>query len=107
MVIGENMENKNYLMVQDNVVVNVVVWNGDTQQWTPPNDALMLVQETTPAFDWQYVEDLQDFELVENIGGGNIGDTWNGTSCITSQEKPPKPEPIPTPAGGEIPSTTV
>lgn len=101
------MENQNYLMIQNNIVTNIVLWNGDTQQWQPPRDAIMLVHATTPSFDWVYVKDLQDFELVESIGGGNIGDTWNGTACITTQPKPPKLESIPTPTSGEIPTTTV
>ena len=82
-------------MIQNNVVINVVIWNGDTEQWQPPSDALMLIQANTPAFDWQYNLDLKDYELIENLGGGNIGDTWNGTACITSEPKPEPPQEIP------------
>ena len=82
------MENQNYLMIQNGVVINVCVWNGDTQQWNPPSDATMLVQATTPSFDWVWNPDLKDYELTESIGTGSVGYTWNGTACITNQEKP-------------------
>ena len=82
------MENQNYLMIQDNVVTNVVIWNGDTEQWQPPSDAIMLVQATTPAFNWAWNADLKDYELIESLGTGGIGYTWNGTACITNQPKP-------------------
>lgn len=85
------MEYVNYLMIQNNVVTNVVVWNGDAEQWQPPSDATMLVQATTPAFNWAWNVDLKDYELTESLGTGDIGYTWNGTACITNQEKPSNP----------------
>ena len=82
------MENKNYLIVQDNVVTNTVVWNGDVNQWAPPNDAVMLIAEETPALDWQVTSDLSDYSLVTVMGGGRIGFIWDGLTLKTPEPKP-------------------
>ena len=84
---------ENYLMInkQTNIVDNIIVWDGDTQSWNPPSNYLMLPAATTMAYDWFWVESVQDYELQENMGGGNVGDTWNGTACITSTPKETEP----------------
>jgi hypothetical protein len=79
---------QNYLMIQNNVVTNICVWDGNTLTWTPPVGALMLVQATTPAVIWVWNETTQDSELQEIMGTGNIGFTWDGTKCVTNQPKP-------------------
>ena len=89
MVIGEYMENQNYLMIQNDVVINICVWNGDTNQWQPPSDVLMLVQATTPTKIWGLVG--KEYVLVDSVGDADIGFSWDGTVCTTNQ---PKPEPI-------------
>ena len=86
--------NQNYLIIESNVVTNVVVWNGDTSNWTPPTGSLALVQATTPAMVWQPVivdNKITDYVLTEEIGGGSIGFTWDGTNCITNEPKPAIP----------------
>lgn len=88
-------------MIQENIVTNIVLWNGETSQWNPPNDAIMLVQSTTPTKIWALNEDKTDFVLTESIGDGAIGFTYDGQFCVTNQEKP---EP---PTMGAIPVTTV
>lgn len=92
MVIGENMQN--YLMIQDNVVTNVILWDGNTQTWQPPQDATMLVKETTPTKVWRLNAEQTEYVLVDSVGDADIGFTYDGTYCITNQ---PKPE-LPTPA---------
>ena len=82
---------QNYLIIEQNVVDNIVVWNGDTTQWTPPQGSIALIQATTPAMIWKLNTDKTDWELGEVIGGGNIGFTWDGTYCVTNQ---PKPAPV-------------
>jgi hypothetical protein len=89
MVIGEIMENQNYLMIQNNVVINVCVWDGDTEQWQPPSDVLMLVQATTPTKIWELVG--EEYVLVDSVGNADIGFTWDGTFAITNQPKPELP----------------
>ena len=80
-------------MIEENIVTNVCLWDGDVNSWQPPQDATMLVQATTPAFNWAWNPDLKDFELIESLGTGGVGFTWNGTACITNQPKPVLPTP--------------
>jgi len=84
------MTTQNYLVVENNVVTNIVVWNGDITDWQPPSDATMLVQETTPAMVWVLGSDKETYVLSEVIGAGQIGFTWDG-SVVTTNEPQPKP----------------
>ena len=85
------MTTQNYLMIQANVVTNVCVWDGDTNTWTPPADATMLVQDTTPAMVWELNADKTDYVLTEQVGAGAIGFTWDGTVVTTNEPKPSIP----------------
>ena len=81
-------------MIESNVVTNLCVWDGNTQTWTPPSDATMLVQDTTPVINWEpvYVDGkITDYVLAESLGNGDIGFTWNGTVLTTNQHKPTIP----------------
>jgi hypothetical protein len=82
--------NQNYLIIENNVVTNLVVWNGDTNIWTPPAGSIALVQATTPAmiwvFDYTTIPYTATFEAV--IGAGEIGFTWDGTVLITNDPQP-------------------
>jgi hypothetical protein len=80
------MTTQNYLMIEENVVTNIVMWDGNTQFWQPPQDATMLVQATTPTKIWELVN--SQYVLVDSVGNANIGFTWNGTSAITNESKP-------------------
>jgi len=82
------MTTQNYLLVENNVVTNLVVWDGDVNTWTPPLDATMLVQATTPAVVWGLNTEKTDYVLIEIVGEGAIGFTWNGTTLTTNQSKP-------------------
>jgi hypothetical protein len=85
---------QNYLVVESNVVTNDVVWDGNTETWTPPINATMLIQSTTPAIIWQAIvvdKVVTDWELVEVIGAGVIGFIWNGTVLTTNEPKPAIP----------------
>ena len=75
-------------MIQENVVTNVCVWDGDINTWTPPADATMLIQATTPAMVWQLNADKTDWVLTEVIGSGAIGFSWDGSVVTTNQPKP-------------------
>lgn len=85
------MTTQNYLMIQENIVTNVCVWDGNEQTWQPPQNATMLIQATTPTKIWELVE--QDYVLVGSIGNADIGFTWDGTYCITNEPKPEAPTP--------------
>jgi hypothetical protein len=85
--------NNQYLMINEatNIVENVCVWDGDVNTWQPPENTLMLVLENTPSIVWQAIvvnKVITDWELVEVIGLGQVGFTWNGTVCTTNQPKP-------------------
>ncbi|WP_447650961.1 tail fiber assembly protein [Pseudomonas abietaniphila] len=62
----------NYAIVVDGIVINIVVWNGDTTQWGPENGAIAL----------EY--DAEETKV-------NIGDTWDGASFISAPAPPPAP----------------
>lgn len=90
------MTTQNYLMINQstNIVENICVWDGDTHTWQPPANTLMLIQTTTPALIWEPViveKKITDYVLVEQIGAGDIGFTWNGTVLTTNEPKPPVP----------------
>ena len=82
---------QNYLIIEQNIVTNVVVWNGDTSTWTPPQGSIALVQATTPAMIWELNADKTGYVLTEQVGAGAIGFTWDGTNCVTNQPKPTVP----------------
>jgi len=86
------MTTQNYLVIENNVAVNLVIWDGDTDTWQPPTDATMLVQATTPAMVWELNGDNPPvYVLKEEIGVGDIGFTWDGSVLTTNQPKPANP----------------
>ena len=92
--MSETFIDQNYLIIETNVVTNITVWNGDTSQWTPPVNSIALVQSTIPAMVWSAVivdEKITDFVLIETIGAGDIGFTWDGTVLTTNESKPAIP----------------
>jgi hypothetical protein len=86
------MTTQNYLIIQANVVTNVCVWDGNTQTWQPPQDATMLIEETTPTKIWQLNLEKTEYVLTDSVGDVDIGFTWDGTYCITNQPKPIPPQ---------------
>ena len=93
MVIGDSMTTQNYCLVDlhSNICDNVVLWDGDTNTWTPPADHIALVQATTPAKVWGLAADKTNWELIEVVGDGQIGFTWDGTFLVTNE---PQPQPV-------------
>jgi hypothetical protein len=88
------MTTQNYLMVQNNVVTNDVLWDGNVETWAPPVGATMLVQTTTPALNWVEVlprTNPPTFSLQEVMGEGAVGFTWNGSVLTTNQPNPSTP----------------
>lgn len=84
------MTTQNYCMVNKstNVCDNICLWDGDPNTWTPPADYLMLVQATTPTKVWAWNSTTKVWELVEQMGEGQIGFTWDGTYLTTNQPEP-------------------
>ena len=85
------MTTQNYLIVENNIVTNSVVWDGDINTWTPPVDSIALAEATTRTMVWQpVVEDgkTTDWVLTEQLGGGAIGFTWDGEVLTTNISEP-------------------
>jgi hypothetical protein len=87
------MSAQNYCMVNEatNVCDNVVLWDGNPNTWAPPAGYLMLVQATTPAKNWVWIDDSW---VLEVSGEGQIGYTWDGTYLITNEPQPTEPPTI-------------
>jgi hypothetical protein len=87
------MSTQNYCMVdtETNVCDNICVWDGNTDTWTPPPGQLMLVQATTPAKLWDWNNEIQQWVLQEQVGGGGVGFTWDGVALTTNEPMPPPP----------------
>ena len=88
------MTTQNYLIIESNTVTNVVLWDGNTETWTPPANSIQLINATTLTKVWEAVvvdKKIVDFELVERLGRGSIGFTWNGQVLTTNEEKPSIP----------------
>lgn len=94
---------QNYLIIENNVVANVCVWNGDTTTWTLPESSIALIQATTPAMTWSLDKLLTppDYVLKEQLGVAGIGFTWDGKVLTTNESKP-----IPPTASEDQPTTT-
>lgn len=86
--------NQDYLIVESNVVTNIVLWDGNTTVWTPPQGSIALIKATTPSMVWSPVivdSHITDWILVEEIGVADIGFIWDGTVVTTNQPKPEIP----------------
>lgn len=84
---------KDYLMINKstNIVDNISMWNGDPNTWLPPSEYLMLIQADVIAMLWSPIivdNKITEYELVENLGAGQIGFTWNGSVLTTDEPKP-------------------
>jgi len=88
------MTTQNYLIIESNVVTNSVLWDGNHDSWQPPAGSIQLVDATTPAMVWNAVlidSKITDWVLVEQLGAGTIGFTWDGSVLTTNEPKPPIP----------------
>jgi hypothetical protein len=81
---------QNYLLVNQstNIVDNSIDWDGNLDTWQPPNNYLLLIQSATPALVWGVVDGDEEIVLIEKIGAGGIGFTWNGSVLTTNQPQP-------------------
>jgi len=82
------MSAENYLIIENNIVTNVVLWDGNTASWQPPINSTALLQETTPAMVWTIPTETTDSVLEEIIGAGWIEFTWDGKVLTTNAPKP-------------------
>jgi len=85
------MITQSYLIIESNVVINNVIWDGNPETWQPPIGSIQIAGATTPAMVWQPIcvdRIITDWELVEQIGAGGIGFTWDGSVLTTNEPKP-------------------
>jgi hypothetical protein len=86
------MEPKNYLLINllasPAVCENAIVWDGDVNKWKPEDGYLALPAETTVAADWSRNSVKEPWALVDQIGAGRIGYTWDGQRLVTNQPEP-------------------
>ena len=100
------MTDKIYCMVNKdtNICDNVVVWNGDVQQWQPPSNYLMLIQENTLTKNWIWNRELLEWQAFpDSVNDGGIGDTWDGT--YLTPPMPTEPPALPVVAQNQPTST--
>lgn len=82
--------NQIYLIVENNIVVNSILWDG-SDLWIPPEGVTILPMETTPCYDWVFDEVSLSYFLKEFNGIGAIGWTWDGTHLTTNAPVPANP----------------
>lgn len=102
MVKGNKVE-QNYLIIENNIVTNIVDWDGNTNTWKPPSNSIQLIQKNVPAMVWELNLDLipPSYVLEKEMGVGGIDYTWDG-SVLTTNEPQPQP---PTPAKDQAVAT--
>ena len=93
------MSIQEYLVIENNVVTNSVMWDGNPETWAPPEGMTAVPQATTPSIIWTIDRSVEppDYALTEQIGQGTIGFTWDGTVLTTNETKPTDPIPPFTP----------
>ena len=84
------MSAQNYLMIDKstNIVTNIVMWDGNPDTWTPPDNVLMLEKNATPAKTWVFNQQTMQFELTVVNGAGAVGFIWDGAYAVTNASQP-------------------
>ena len=78
-----------------NIVDNICVWDGDTNNWQPPQGYLMLEQTLTPALVWVINVNKTDWILGKEIGAGQLQFTWDTTTQVLTTNEPKPQLPMP------------
>jgi hypothetical protein len=87
---------ENYLIIdQNNVVTNIVLWDGNINTWQPPEGCLWEINSQTIAYIWEVPDPEQSKEvvLIPVLGASDIGFIWNPTDKTTTTNKPKPPTP--------------
>jgi len=82
---------KNYLVIENGIVVNAVVWDGNTETWTPPENLILMAEDAAKVKGWSWNAGIKDWEayVADNVQPG-IGFAWDGEFLI--QPKPANEE---------------
>jgi len=84
------MNIQNYLLIDtNNVVENIVRWDGESE-WVKPEGFITILKSTTPAKIWDLNKNVSPnvYELIEVMGSGDLGFTWDGTVLTTNHPQP-------------------
>ena len=84
---------QSYLIIENNVVTNAVMWDGGPD-WTPPAGSTAHIRSTMPAKIWVLNETTKAWELQVVDGAGGPGFTWDGTYLTTPQPMPTEAPPV-------------
>ena len=63
------MESQEYFLIENGIVTNSVMWDGNPETWMPPAGATMLISATTPAMLWELTTP-QGYQIVQAMGAG-------------------------------------
>lgn len=87
------MTTQSYCMINlaNNVCENLVMWDGNTETWPPPEGYLLIPQAQVPAKVWQIDVPNNCYTLEVVYGAAEIGFGWDGTYLMTNQPQPPAP----------------
>ena len=98
---------QNYCMINEvtNTCDNVILWDGNPETWTAPENYLVLAQDTAPTKNWEWDSANQVWIISIQEGQGQIGFTWDGTYLVTNQPQPTNIPSIPGQAQPEASGT--
>lgn len=86
------MTTQSYLVINTSVdpavCENITVWDGNTETWNPGENYVAVPVESTVALLWSYQESSNSYVLVESVGAGRVGYTWDGSKLITNKPQP-------------------
>lgn len=84
---------KNYALVNtiSNLVEKIVYWDGisDIVIYDLPESYELILIEDKPALVWDQISGTDSIGLVEKIGLGSPGMTWDGIKFSQDQNNPP------------------
>ena len=87
-----------YLLINKttNIVENIVEVADDS--WQPSDSFLAVPQDEVIGQVWSFDSDVNDFVVSDLLGSATIGNTYDGSKCITHVLKPTPVESTPTPS---------
>lgn len=76
-----------YLIIENNIVTNVILWDGNTNTWTPPENSIYLLRSSTPEktrgnvhYDVNPV--LPDGSIVVRPNYANLGHIYDSENDV-------------------------
>lgn len=86
------MTTQSYLIINTSVdpavCENIAVWDGNTETWNPGENYVAVPADSTVALLWSYEKSSNSFVLIESVGSGKVGYTWDGEKLTTNAPKP-------------------